>query len=164
VSGSPARQEAEPAEKARGIDTPPKTERDAARHTLARTKPAGPKPGWVDATPKSDSEFFFTGVSRAYSSAADARNAAREDAFNQVLKYYGEYIQASSMEKTRTAGNTANTLNSYLEKEADITRFAQAVVSQMGTDTTRRSTYRAPRRNTSSMSCARYQRRRPKRI
>jgi hypothetical protein len=131
--GPPARQEAEPAEKSSGGDTPPKAERDAVRRALSRTEPAE-KPAWVDTAPKSAGELYFVGVSRAYSSAADARNAAREDAFNQVLKYYGEYIQASSVEKTTVTGNTSDTLNSYLEKEEDITRFAQAVVSQVGTD------------------------------
>jgi hypothetical protein len=113
--------------------TPPTAEPAAPRRVLVRTEP-GEKPGWVDAIPKNADELYFTGVSRAFSSAADARNAARENAFNQVLKYYGEYIQASSVEKRTTAGNTANTLNSYLEKEEDITRFAQAVVSQVGAD------------------------------
>ncbi|MDR1971353.1 MAG: hypothetical protein LBQ46_05475 [Treponema sp.] len=99
---------------------------------LSRTEPAE-KPCWVDAVPKSAEELYFIGVSNAFSSAAGARNAAREDAFNQVLKYYGEYIQASSVEKTSTAG-AAGALDSYLEKEEDITRFAQAVVSQVGAD------------------------------
>ncbi|MDR1957186.1 MAG: hypothetical protein LBQ30_10080, partial [Treponema sp.] len=98
------------------------------------TKPAGAKPGWVDVTPKSDRELFFIGVSRACSNAADARKAAREDAFNQVLRYYGEYIQAASVEKTSTVGNTADTLDSYLEREEELIHFAQGVVSQVGMD------------------------------
>jgi hypothetical protein len=100
---------------------------------LARTDPAE-EPLWKNDTPQSETELYFIGVSCAFSTAAEARQAAREDAFSQILKYYGEYIQAASVETTTTAGTTGSALESYLEKEEDITRFAQGVVSQVGAD------------------------------
>jgi hypothetical protein len=116
---APARQAA-----VRGTDT---------RRVLSYTEPAE-KPLWVNTTPQSGTELYFTGISGMYGDAADARKAARDDAFNQVVRYYGEYIQASSVEKTSAAGIEGDSLEIYLAHEEDITRFAQAVVSQVGVD------------------------------
>jgi hypothetical protein len=102
------------------------------RRVLSRTEPAE-KPLWVNTTPQSGTELYFTGISGMYGDAADARKAARDDAFNQVVRYYGEYIQTSSVEKTSAAG-IEGSLELYLAYEEDITRFAQAVVSQVGVD------------------------------
>jgi hypothetical protein len=73
-------------------------------------------------------------VSRAYDTEADSRNAAREDAFVQIVKYYGQYIQATSIERSSLAGSSDDILNPYIEREEEITRFAQTVVSQVGAD------------------------------
>ncbi|MDR0710676.1 MAG: hypothetical protein LBF77_11490 [Spirochaetaceae bacterium] len=112
---------------------------------LSRTEPAE-KPLWVNAPPQSGTELYFTGISGIYGNAAGARKAARDDAFNQVVRYYGEYIQTSSAEKTSAAGIEGDSLEIYLTHEEDITRFAQAVVSQIGVDNYYTEVYTDPAR------------------
>ncbi|MDR1029776.1 MAG: hypothetical protein LBL76_02775 [Treponema sp.] len=73
-------------------------------------------------------------MSRAYDTAADARNAARENAFAQILQYYGQYIRAASIEKSSLAVSSDEVLTHYIEVEEEITRFAETVVSQVGAD------------------------------
>jgi hypothetical protein len=73
-------------------------------------------------------------VSRSHDTEADARDAAREDAFTQIVKYYGQYIQAAGIEKSSLAGRAGDILDPYIEREEEITRFAQALVSQVGAD------------------------------
>ncbi|MDR3303482.1 MAG: hypothetical protein LBS86_03635 [Treponema sp.] len=101
--------------------------------TLISTQPAV-KPDWIDVIPKSDAEIFFVGVSRGFSGAAEARSDARENAFNQVVKFYGDFIQNTATEKTSTSGSVGETLSGFLQGESEITSFAQAVVSQVSAD------------------------------
>jgi hypothetical protein len=100
---------------------------------LLRTEPAR-APDWKDTPPRNGEEIYFVGVSRAYDTAADARNAAREDAFAQVVRYYGQYIRAVGIERSSLSGSSDEILTPYIEGEEEITRFAEAVVSQVGAD------------------------------
>jgi len=100
---------------------------------LIRSEPET-KPEWVHTTPKSDTEFFFIGISRYYSTAADARNEARNDAFNQILRFYGEFIQSTAVERTSFSGASAETINAMISYEEEIASFAQGIVSQVGAD------------------------------
>jgi hypothetical protein len=100
---------------------------------LIRVEPAQ-APEWRNNPSQNGTEISFVGVSRFYDTEADARNAAREDAFTQIVKYYGQYIQATSIEKASLAGRGDDILNPYIEREEEITRFAQTVVSQVGAD------------------------------
>ena len=104
-----------------------------SNRTLLRTQPAI-KPVWVDMIPKSDTEIFFVGVSRGFSSASEARADARENAFNQVVKFYGDFIQNTASEKTSTSSSAGETLASFIQAESEITSFAQAIVSQVSAD------------------------------
>ena len=104
-----------------------------AKRALIRTEPAQ-VPEWKDSPPQNDTEIYFVGVSRSCDTEADARNAAREDAFTQIVKYYGQYIQISGIEKSSLAGSSDDILNPYIEREEEITRFAQSVISQVGAD------------------------------
>jgi hypothetical protein len=117
-----------------------------SNRTLLRTQP-DIKPAWVDVIPKSDTEIFFVGVSRGFSSAAEARADARENAFNQVVKFYGDFIQNTSYEKTSTSGSAGETLSSFIQAEREITSFAQAVVSQVSTDQYYTEIYLTPDNN-----------------
>jgi hypothetical protein len=103
------------------------------KRELLRTESAQ-APIWKDTLPQSATEIYFAGVSRAYDTAADARNAAREDAFTQIVKYYGQYIEATGIEKSSFSGSSGEILTPYIEREEEITRFAEAVVSQVGAD------------------------------
>jgi hypothetical protein len=105
----------------------------AARKTLLRSEPQE-KPGWVATVPKSDTELFFVGTSLEYDTVARARDAARENAFNQVLKFYGEFIQAQSSNASSFTGSSSDTIATLIKNEEEIMRFAQAVVSQVGAD------------------------------
>jgi hypothetical protein len=106
----------------------------APMRQFLRSYPAGEKPEWVTTTPQNNTEKFFVGMSRGYSTETDARNEAREDSFNQIVKYYGEFIQASGSSRTSTAGLSSETLDPYLEREEEIINFAQAVLQQVATD------------------------------
>ena len=103
------------------------------KRKLIRTEPAR-VPEWKDCLPQKGAEIYFVGVSRFCDTETDARNAAREDAFTQIVKYYGQYIHAAGIERSRVAGGSDDILNPYIEGEEAITRFAQTVVSQVGAD------------------------------
>lgn len=104
-----------------------------AERRLIRAEPEQ-KPAWIGTIPKTGEELFFVGVSRAFATAADARNDARENAFIQVMRFYGEFIQSSAVEKTYFTGSSAETITALINREEEISNFAQAVVSQIGTD------------------------------
>jgi hypothetical protein len=101
--------------------------------SFVRSEP-GSKPDWADATPKSGTELFFICVSRSYSTEAEARGDARDDAFSQIVKYYGEFIQASGRTRSTTTGASSETLDPFILDEKEITSFAEAVVSQVAAD------------------------------
>jgi hypothetical protein len=100
---------------------------------LIRSEPE-PPPIWKDILPKTGEELFFVGVSRIFGSAADARNDARENAFIQVMRFYGEFIRSGAVEKSYFSGSSAETIAVLVDREEEISNFAQAVVSQIGTD------------------------------
>jgi hypothetical protein len=105
---------------------------------LLRTEPEV-KPKWVDSLSWSGEEpppeeLRFVGTSRFLSTAADARNEARESAFIQVMRFYGEFIQSSGAEKSSFTGSSAGTIAAWINREQEISNFAQAVVSQIRTD------------------------------
>jgi hypothetical protein len=105
----------------------------AKRETLTqliRTEPAE-KPVWVDAVKHTGEELRFVGTSLRYNAVAESRDAARENARSQVLKFYGEFIQSQGLEKGIIKGNSGDTLEAMLEREEEIYRFAQSVVSQV---------------------------------
>jgi hypothetical protein len=100
---------------------------------LIRTEPES-APEWKDILPQNPDEIFFVGLSRSFGSAAEARNDARENAFNQIMRFYGEFIRSSAMEKSSINGSSAEVIAALVNREEEIMHFAQAVVSQVGTD------------------------------
>jgi hypothetical protein len=100
---------------------------------LLRSDPSE-KPEWVDTVPQSETEFFFIGTSQPFDTAANARDNARENARNQVLRFYGEFIESRAIARTSISGSTRDTLESYVNREDEIRSFAQNVISQIGTD------------------------------
>jgi hypothetical protein len=108
-------------------------EPDLRKQKLLRIEPAQ-VPLWKDTPPQNNEEIYFVGVSRAYDTAADARNAARENAFTQIVQYYGQYIRAASIEKSSLVVSSDEVLTHYIEVEEEITRFAETVVSQVAAD------------------------------
>ena len=56
------------------------------------------RPEWVNSVPVSDESLFFIGVSSYLANETNARNGARNDALNQVVKYYGTVIQSKAQE------------------------------------------------------------------
>jgi hypothetical protein len=100
---------------------------------LIRTEP-DPAPSWKDNPPRSQEELFFVGLSRSFGTAAEARNNARENAFTQIMRFYGEFIRSSAVERSSVSGSSAETIAALVDREEEIMNFAQAVVSQVGTD------------------------------
>jgi hypothetical protein len=85
-------------------------------------------------SPLSDRAVNFVGVSRPRSAAADARDDARENAFIQVMRFYGAFLRSSAVERTSFTGSSGETIAALIRREEEISNFAQAVVSQVGTD------------------------------
>jgi len=91
------------------------------------------KPAWVDVVPKTDTEIFFVGTSQIFSTTANARNDARENARVQVLEYYGQVIEKQAISLSAVTGNARDTLSPYVVSEEEIKTFAQNVVSEVAT-------------------------------
>jgi hypothetical protein len=100
---------------------------------LLRTTPAK-KPVWKDIIPQDNEYIYFVGISRAYSTETDARNAAREDARIQILKYYGQYIKNTSKETAFLQSDSDDILNPYIERVDEFTSFAESVLREIRAD------------------------------
>ncbi|MDR2597117.1 MAG: DUF4384 domain-containing protein [Treponema sp.] len=104
----------------------------AESRTLISTEPSV-KPTWVDVVPKTDTEIFFIGTSLAFSTPANARDNARENARIQVLEYYGQVIEKQAISLSAVVGSVRDTLAPYVVSEEEIKSFAQNVVSEVAT-------------------------------
>ncbi|MDR0539289.1 MAG: hypothetical protein LBG74_02125 [Spirochaetaceae bacterium] len=100
---------------------------------LLRTIPEQ-EPEWKNILPHDNNQIYFVGASRAFRTETDARNAAREDARIQILKYYGQYIKNTSKESTVLRGNSNDILNPYIERVDEFVSFAESVVKQIQAD------------------------------
>jgi hypothetical protein len=99
--------------------------------TLLRTIPEV-RPEWAGGNiPKNETEIPFVGVSNPFATDAESRDAARNNAFIQVLQYYGMLIRSSAIEKSSLSGKADEVLAPYLQNESEITRFAENLVSQI---------------------------------
>jgi hypothetical protein len=104
-----------------------------ARRYLDHAEPAE-MPEWVPHVPQSETELYFVGASQGYSAIADVRENARADARNQVLKYYGQFLQARVIETTSFTSRADEAFISLVDGEEEIISFAQAIVSQVTAD------------------------------
>lgn len=81
-------------------------EKEAAKKRAAALEALKPiqsipekRPDWVDSVPITKTELAFVGVSNQYATDAEARNAAQNNARNQLVHYYGTLMS----DKGRTA-------------------------------------------------------------
>ena len=89
------------------------------------------RPEWVNSVPVSDESLFFIGVSSYLANETIARNGARNDALNQVVKYYGTIIQSKAQETKSSKNFSSEIINPYIEQEEIIQSFAQRYVSEI---------------------------------
>ncbi|WP_288959211.1 hypothetical protein [uncultured Treponema sp.] len=89
------------------------------------------RPEWVNSVPVSDESLFFIGVSSYLANETTARDGARNDALNQVVKYYGTIIQAKAQETKASKNFSSEIINPYIEQEEIIQSFAQRYVSEI---------------------------------
>ena len=89
------------------------------------------RPEWVNSVPVSDESLFFIGVSSYLANETNARNGARNDALNQVVKYYGTIIQSKAQETKSSKNFSSEIINPYIEQEEIIQSFAQRYVSEI---------------------------------
>lgn len=89
------------------------------------------RPEWVNSVPVSDESLFFIGVSSYLANETNARNGARNDALNQVVKYYGTVIQSKAQETKSSKNFSSEIINPYIEQEEIIQSFAQRYVSEI---------------------------------
>ena len=89
------------------------------------------RPKWVNSVPVSEKSLFFIGVSSYLANETTARDGARNDVLNQVVKYYGTIIQLKA-QKTKSSKNfSSEIINPYIEQEEIIQSFAQRYVSEI---------------------------------
>jgi hypothetical protein len=103
------------------------------RRELLRSRPVQ-TPEWKDTLPQNATEIYFVGASHAFATETDARQAARDDAFNQILNYYGRFIQSTGIEKSSVQGSSSDILAPYIERVDEIKSFAENIVSQVNAD------------------------------
>lgn len=89
------------------------------------------RPEWVNSVPVSEKSLFFIGVSSYLANETTARDGARNDALNQVVKYYGTIIQAKAQETKASKNFSSEIINPYIEQEEIIQSFAQRYVSEI---------------------------------
>ncbi|GHT86318.1 hypothetical protein FACS1894137_11710 [Spirochaetia bacterium] len=89
-------------------------------------------PAWKNTPPKEDKENkYFVGVSRRFSTVADARDAAADNARRQVLDYYGQYIKNNGVEKSGFSGLSSDTINASIDSEREIRDYAELIIQQL---------------------------------
>lgn len=89
------------------------------------------RPEWVNSVPVSEESLFFIGVSNYLANETNARDGARNDALNQVVKYYGTIIQSKAQETKSSKNFSSEIINPYIEQEEIIQSFAQRYVSEI---------------------------------
>lgn len=89
------------------------------------------RPDWVDSVPQSDNDLVFVGVSNYLANEANARDDARNDAFNQIVKYYGTIIKNTASENKSVKSLASDVIDPYIESEELIQSFAERYVSEI---------------------------------
>lgn len=89
------------------------------------------RPQWTQGKPESKEEIYFIGVSNYFGSEAEARDAARKNAYKQVVEYYGTIIQNQSIKQQAVKGLSSEILNPYIEEEELLQSFAERYVTQI---------------------------------
>lgn len=89
------------------------------------------RPEWVNSVPVSEESLFFIGVSNYFANETAARDGARNDVLNQVVKYYGTVIQSKAQETKAVKNFSSEIINPYIEQEEIIQSFAQRYVSEI---------------------------------
>ena len=89
------------------------------------------RPEWVNSVPVSEESLFFIGVSNYFANETAARDGARNDVLNQVVKYYGTVIQSKAQETKTVKNFSSEIINPYIEQEEIIQSFAQRYVSEI---------------------------------
>lgn len=87
----------------------------------------------ISEVPWSENVIYFVGTSQPYDTAAFARDNSRENARNQVLKFYGELIENRAIARSSISGSTRDTLESFVNREDEILGYAQHIVSEVST-------------------------------
>lgn len=92
------------------------------------------RPDWCDSVPASDTELYFIGVSNYFATETEARGEARNNAMNQIVKFYGTIIKDQSKETKSVKALSSDVIDPYLEREELIQSFAQRYVSQVAAE------------------------------
>lgn len=89
------------------------------------------RPDWCDSVPNSDDDLYFIGVSNYFTTESEARGDARNNAMNQIVKFYGTIIKNQSSETKSVKALSSDVIDPYLEREELIQSFAQRYISQV---------------------------------
>ncbi len=92
------------------------------------------RPDWCDSVPASDANLYFIGVSNYFATETEARGEARNNAMNQIVKFYGTIIKDQSRETKSVKALSSDVIDPYLEREELIQSFAQRYVSQVAAE------------------------------
>lgn len=89
------------------------------------------RPQWTHTKPESKEKIYFIGVSHYFGSETEAREDARQNAYKQVVEYYGTIIKEQSIKQQAVKGLSSEVLNPYIEQEELLQSFAERYVSQI---------------------------------
>lgn len=92
------------------------------------------RPSWVDSVPSSDTHLYFIGTSNYLANETSARNDARQDAFSQIIKYYGTVIKSTASETKSVKALSSDVIDPYIESEELLQSFAERYVSEILTE------------------------------
>ncbi|WP_461255659.1 DUF4384 domain-containing protein [Treponema sp. R80B11-R83G3] len=76
-------------------------------------------------------DFYFLGISEPCDTKAKSFEGAKKNADLQILQYCGELIEIKGNARSKINGNTRNTFEVFVNREDEITRYAQKVLSEV---------------------------------
>jgi hypothetical protein len=83
---------------------------------------------------ESETDIYFLGISEPCNTKAKSFDGAKNNGGLQILQYCGELIEMKGGARSTINGSTRNTLEVFVNREDEITRYAQKVLSEVSID------------------------------
>ncbi|MCR5224865.1 MAG: hypothetical protein K6C34_02170, partial [Alphaproteobacteria bacterium] len=89
------------------------------------------RPEWVDNVPSSTNSIYFVGISDYRNTENTAREEARNNAYSQIVSYYGSIIKNEASGKKSVKILNSSDVDIYIEMEELIQTYAERYISQI---------------------------------
>lgn len=89
------------------------------------------RPEWVDNVPSSTNSIYFVGISDYCNTENTAREEARNNAYSQIVSYYGSIIKNEASGKKSVKILNSSDVDTYIEMEELIQTYAERYISQI---------------------------------